>query len=163
MTYPHQSRLVSLLLSTACLVAFGLVASPIIKPVSRASRDIEIRNAMGTEASPADLRVAAGKSVIMESSARIVGTSVADPGLVRAVAIDEHELLLNGKTPGRTNITLWQADGKQRKFDVHIDREADPSSKKPRGSAPDSNDHGLTGAYQNAMTRVQTAITGADR
>lgn len=162
MKYSHSSKLGSILLSTACVVAFGLLAGPVIRPASSDTGGIEVRQAEQAQDSSSRLRLAAGKSVIMQSSVRIVRASVANPDLARAVSIDEHELLLNGKTPGRTNITVWQEDGKQRSFDLKIDNDgvSVPSAQDTRRQ---ERGQGLTGAYESAMARLQTVITGVDR
>jgi Flp pilus assembly secretin CpaC len=134
-----------------------------MRPASHSSRAIEFRGGAEAEELDRDLRVPAGKSLIMESSSRIVRASVANPELARAVSIDDHELLLNGKTPGRTNVTLWQEGGEQRHFDLYVEREQDRSSAPPAHPKPATNGPALTAAYQDAMDRVQTAITGVKR
>jgi hypothetical protein len=163
MKLTNHSRLGSILFSTICVVAFGFLADPVIQPSSRASRGIEVREATPVDSSETNLRVAAGKSVIVESSARIVRASVEKPDLARAVSIDDHELLLNAKTPGLTKVTVWQEGGGQRQFDLHIECEQREST--PPASDRKETQHGpaLTAAYQDAMGRVQTAITGVNR
>jgi Flp pilus assembly secretin CpaC len=143
------------------MVSFGFLAGPIFKP-AQLPGGIKVREA---EKSSADLRVTAGKSVIMDSAARIVDATVENPNLLRAVAIDEHELLLNGKIPGRTNVTLIQEDGRKRHFDVYVDGAKASANVPLAGVRTESagDDRRLTDAYQDAMMRVQSAITGVDR
>ena len=163
MKFTIHSKLGSILLSTACLVAFGFLTGPVMRPASHASAAIEVRGATQAESLDSNLRVPAGKSMIMESSSRILRSSIANPDLARAVSIDDHELVLNGRTPGRTNITLWQEGGTQRRFDLYVEREQERSSSPAAYVKPATGGPALTAAYQDAMARVQTAITGVNR
>jgi Flp pilus assembly secretin CpaC len=152
-----HSKLGSILFSTFCIVAFGFLTGPVI-PASYVSGGVEVRGAAKPETVNSNLWVPAGKAMIMESSARIIRASIANPDLAGAVSLDDHELLLNGRTPGRTNVTLWQEDGTQRRFDLYVERRREPASLTTATGGP-----ALTAAYQDAMARVQTAITGAKR
>lgn len=158
-----HSKLGSILFSTFCVVAFGFLASPVIRPVSHGSGSIQVRQATPADTSDSNLRVAAGKSMIIESSARIVRASVANPDLVRPVYIDDHELLLNGKNPGRTNVTLWQEGGTRRQFNLYVEHEQEGPHAPAAEAKPGTHEPALAGAYQDAMARVQTAITGVKR
>jgi Flp pilus assembly secretin CpaC len=163
MKLPIHSKLGSILFSTACVVAFGFLAGPVMRPTPHASSAIEFRGATKAESLDPHLRVPAGKSMIMESSSRILRASIANPDLARAVSIDDHELLLNGRTPGRTNVTLWQEGGKQRQFDLYVERGQERSSLPVAHAQLAVDGPALTAAYQDAMSRVQTAITGVNR
>jgi len=163
MKLPGQSKLGSILFSTVCIVAFGLLADPVIQRSPPAEGGIDVLEGASAERTQTHLRVAAGKSVIMESSVRIVRASVDNPDLARAVSIDEHQLLLNAKTPGSTQVRLWQEDGVQRQFDLHIDSKPFQASAPEKDAKPETGGRGLTAAYENAMGRIQTAITGANR
>jgi Flp pilus assembly secretin CpaC len=158
-----NSKLGSILFSTACLVAFGLLAGPVIQPASRVSGGLEIHRAASAEGLRGEVRVVAGKSIIMESAARITRVSVDNPEVARTTAIDEHELLVNAKLPGRTRVTVWQGDGANKQFDLCIDNEVVPANVQVSALRKQENGHGLTSAYQDAMARVQTAITGVAR
>jgi Flp pilus assembly secretin CpaC len=96
----------------------------------------------------------------MESSARILRASVADPDLARAVEIDDHELLLNGKAVGRTIVTVWQEGGAEKRFDLHIEQ---GQAGLPDADMRQDGGPALTAAYESAMARVETAITGVNR
>jgi Flp pilus assembly secretin CpaC len=158
-----NSKLGSILFSTACLVAFGLLAGPVIQPAPQVSGGLEIHRAASAEGSTGVVRVVAGKSIIMESAARIARVSVDNPEVTRTTAIDEHELLVNAKRPGRTRVTVWQEDGTHKQFDLCIDNEVVPANVQVSALRQQVNSHGLTSAYQDAMARVETAITGVAR
>jgi Flp pilus assembly secretin CpaC len=135
----------------------------VIQPASRVSGGLEIHRAASAEGLRGEVRVVAGKSIIMESAARITRVSVDNPEVARTTAIDEHELLVNAKLPGRTRVTVWQGDGANKHFDLCIDNEVVPANVQVSALRKQENGHGLTSAYQDAMARVQTAITGAAR
>jgi Flp pilus assembly secretin CpaC len=158
-----NSKLVSILFSTACLVAFGLLTGPVIKPASRVSGGIEIHPSKNAEQWGGEVRVIAGKSMIVESSANIARFSVDHPELARTSALNEHELLVNAQTPGRTRITIWQEDGGHRQFDLCIGSQVVETHVQVNEVGRHESRLPLTSAYQDAMDRVQTAITGAAR
>lgn len=70
------------------------------------------------------LRLVVGKSLILDSPGQIIRVSVANPDLVETVAINPHELLINGKIPGETSLIVWQDGGDRRAFDLKV--EANP-------------------------------------
>jgi Flp pilus assembly secretin CpaC len=158
-----NSKLVSILFSTACLVAFGLLTGPVIKPASRVSAGMEIHPPADAEQLGGEVRVVAGKSIIVESSASIARFSVDNPELARTASLNEHELLVNAQTPGRTRITVWQQDGGHRQFDLCIGGPVAETRVQVSAVSRQEASHPLTSAYQDAMDRVQTAITGAAR
>jgi Flp pilus assembly secretin CpaC len=157
----YQSRLGSILLSTSCLVAFVFLEGPLMKPSAGVCNGIHVKEPLAGRPA-ARLRLQAGKSVIMESPATIVNASIDNPECAGAVSLGEHELLVNGKTPGRTSVTIWQEDGRQSQFDLHIEDVPVVKASNLVASYPVPA-HGLTASYQNAMERVQTVITGVDR
>jgi Flp pilus assembly secretin CpaC len=159
----HATKLGSILLSTACLVAFLMLAGPVIRLDSGMSGQVDIREALNPAARPACVRVTAGKSLIVDNPGRIVRASVGKPELAGAVSIDDHELLVNGKTPGDTNVTLWQADGSQTQLQLHVEGPAASSIVKNSAVQQQVAYHGLVASYENAMDRVETAITGVAR
>jgi Flp pilus assembly secretin CpaC len=163
MTTIHQTRLGSILLSTACLVAFAMLQGPVINPFSEKQEGIQFREPVVPGTLAARLLVPAGKSVIVDSPSNIVRASVSNPELARAVSIDAHELLLNGTTPGRTSITLWEEDGSQKQFEVNIEGEPSGKISRKMNATEKPAYHGLAASYEDAMDRVQTAITGVAR
>jgi Flp pilus assembly secretin CpaC len=144
-------------------VAFCLLSSPVIYQQRFGSNGIRIQEANAVSQSPSRLNVVEGRSVIVESAEPIVRATVADQSVARATTINSHELLLNGKTAGTTKILVLQEDGKQRELDLCIESQTSQLAAPASKSKTAENQHDLTGAYQNAMSRVQTAITGANR
>jgi Flp pilus assembly secretin CpaC len=159
----HASKLSSILLSTACLVAFLMLAGPVTRPESGVSGEVDIREALNPAVHSASLRVPAGKSLIVDNPGRIVRASIGRPELAGAVSIDDHQLLVNGKTPGETNVTLWEADGSHKQLQLHVESASASSTVKNSAVPQQVAYHGLVASYENAMDRVETAITGVAR
>jgi Flp pilus assembly secretin CpaC len=112
------------------------------------------------------LSVAAGKSLLVDSAARIVRASVDKPELAGAISIDDHELLINGKNPGDASVTLWAADGSNKQLQLHVERvtyNSASSTEQKNDSTQQVAYHGVVASYENAMDRIETAITGVAR
>ena len=73
----------------------------------------------GLENAP-DLTVPFNKSIVLERPAGIRRISVTNGDVVEAVAVSSTEILLNGKTPGETNLIVWDPKGNRSNFDVHV-------------------------------------------
>jgi pilus assembly protein CpaC len=54
------------------------------------------------------LELIAGKSVTLKSSQSVKRVSIADPEIADFILISPREVYLTGKSPGTTNLTLWQ-------------------------------------------------------
>jgi pilus assembly protein CpaC len=67
-----------------------------------------------------DLGIVVGQSIIVDSPAQIVRVAVANPDLVETVAVNTHELLINGKVPGQTSMILWTEGGQRRAFALNV-------------------------------------------
>ncbi len=74
----------------------------------------------GLEGNARDLFVTAGKSVIIDSPATIVRVAVANGEIAEAVAVDPHQVLVNGKAAGQTSLIVWQATGNRLFFDLTV-------------------------------------------
>lgn len=61
-----------------------------------------------------------GKSVIFDSPANVRRVAVANSDLAEAVVVNPREVLLNGRAPGETTLTLWLEDGTRRAWDVLV-------------------------------------------
>jgi pilus assembly protein CpaC len=67
-----------------------------------------------------ELGIIVGRSIIVDSPGQIIRVAVANPDLVETVAVNTHELLINGKLPGQTSMILWTEGGQRRAFDLNI-------------------------------------------
>jgi pilus assembly protein CpaC len=71
-------------------------------------------------AKPEPLLVTVGKSLIIDSPLNIARISIANDGLVDAVAINPKEVLVNGKAPGETSLIIWQSNGSRLVFELTV-------------------------------------------
>jgi pilus assembly protein CpaC len=69
---------------------------------------------------PTQLRMIAGKSVVVTSTLPIERIAVGFGDVAEASAVSPHELLLNGRTPGVTSLSVWQQGGSKRVVDVTV-------------------------------------------
>jgi pilus assembly protein CpaC len=75
--------------------------------------------APAADAQPA-LAVVAGKSVVLDSSARILRVAIANGDLAEAVAVSPRELLVNGKAPGETTMVVWLEGGGRTVYELAV-------------------------------------------
>jgi pilus assembly protein CpaC len=110
--------------------AFRLLPAALLQPlfgsVLLISQTVPARDpAMLREAAEAklvtkDLGIVVGRSIIIDSPAQIQRVAVANPDLVETVAVNPHELLINGKVPGQTSMIIWTEGGQRRSYDLNI-------------------------------------------
>jgi pilus assembly protein CpaC len=67
-----------------------------------------------------DLNVTSGKSVLIDSAQTIERIAVTNFDVAEAVAIDPHEVMVNGKAPGQTSLIVWQQGGNRLIFDLNV-------------------------------------------
>jgi pilus assembly protein CpaC len=90
-------------------------------PVSRAGGDENPRQPEVTlAAGPGKLVVTVGKSLIIDSPAKIQRISVANGELIEAVAVNPKEVLINGKAAGETSLIVWQEGGNRLLYDLTV-------------------------------------------
>jgi pilus assembly protein CpaC len=72
------------------------------------------------------LRVAAGRSLTLESAVPVSRVSVSNPAIAEPIAISPTQLLINGLAPGITSLVLWPKQGQPIMHDVvvHLDTAA---------------------------------------
>jgi pilus assembly protein CpaC len=80
----------------------------------------QAREAVEAKLPTKDLGIIVGRSIIVDSPAQIVRVAVANPDLIETVAVNPHELLINGKLPGQTTMILWTEGGQRRVFDLNV-------------------------------------------
>ncbi len=91
-------------------------------PASRAGGDDDIPKPQeaASPAAPGKLMVTVGKSLIIDSPMKILRISVADGGLIEAVAVNPKEVLINGKAAGETSLIIWQEGGNRLLYDLTV-------------------------------------------
>jgi pilus assembly protein CpaC len=85
-----------------------------------AKDSVQGREAFEAKLPSKDLGITVGRAIIIDSPAQIVRVAVANPDLVETVAVNPHELLINGKTPGQTSMILWTEGNQRRVFDLNV-------------------------------------------
>ncbi len=106
-------------------VAFGLLLTLAVNTAGFSqtvpARDaIAARDISQAKLETKDLQLFVGRSVLVDSPAQIVRVAVANPDLVETVAINPHELLINGKVAGRTSMIVWTEGNQRRAFDLTV-------------------------------------------
>jgi len=64
-----------------------------------------------TNTSDRTLRVAAGRSITLETAVPVTRVSVSNPEVAEPVAISPTQMLVNGLAPGATSLVLWPRQG----------------------------------------------------
>jgi pilus assembly protein CpaC len=78
------------------------------------------REATEAKLASKNLGIIVGRSIIVDSPGQIQRVAVANPDLVETVAVNTHELLINGKLPGETTMILWTEGGQRRAFNLNV-------------------------------------------
>jgi pilus assembly protein CpaC len=81
---------------------------------------------------PAEIRIVAGRSLVLEHPDDIVRISVASPEVVDAVAVSTREVLLNGKSAGMTSLVVWSKPGDRQFFTVTVETNTEPLERQLR-------------------------------
>jgi pilus assembly protein CpaC len=106
----------------ACLVL--LPSAMPAAPVSPAEAKAAIQDQISRQATPngvvGQLTVTVGKSLIIDSPLPIKRLAFANGTLIEAQGIGPKEVLLNGKAPGETSLTIWQDDGTRLIYDLTV-------------------------------------------
>ncbi len=68
-----------------------------------------------------ELRLAVGRSLVMDFPGDIVRISTGNPEVVDAVAVSLREVLLNGKGQGASTVVVWTGAGERSFFTVTVD------------------------------------------
>jgi pilus assembly protein CpaC len=89
-------------------------------PASRAGDEDIPKPQEASPAAPGKLMVTVGKSLIIDSPMKIMRISVADGGLIEAVAVNPKEVLINGKAAGETSLIIWQEGGNRLLYDLTV-------------------------------------------
>ena len=95
-----------------------------VEPVTPAEQKAAAaQDAVSKTAAPGvvgQLVVTVGKSLIIDSPLAIKRLAFANGTMVDAQAIGPKEILLNGKSPGETSLTIWQEDGTRLIYDMTV-------------------------------------------
>ncbi len=71
-------------------------------------------------AAPQKINLVVGKSIVIESPSAVKRVSLAAPAFADAIVLSPRQIYLTGKTPGLTNLTLWEGETVLAAFDVEV-------------------------------------------
>jgi len=66
------------------------------------------------------IRVASGKTHLIDTSVNLERVSVAAPEVAEAVPVSGRTVMINGRAPGQTSLVLWLADGTRREYEIDV-------------------------------------------
>ena len=75
----------------------------------------------GTWSSATQLRVGAGRSLVLDCPESIHRVAVADPAVAEAIAVSPRELVINGKGPGQTSLLVWDKSGARKQYELRVE------------------------------------------
>ena len=111
------------LLATACagflLAPPTAPAAPVTPAEAKATQD-QVTKQATPNGVVGQLTVTVDKSLIIDSPLAIKRLAFANGNMIEARAIGPKEVLLNGKAPGETSLTIWQDDGTRLIYDLTV-------------------------------------------
>ena len=112
---PVAPRRTKLALST-------LAALMLLGPASTHAQSLKLHKGTLLEerAAPKEIRLTVGKTKLMDSTDAIQRVSVTEPKTADVVIISPHQIIINGKKVGVTNLIIWNKDGSNHVFDLLI-------------------------------------------
>src|SRR5579862_6887160 len=89
------------------------------------------------QSSAEELRLTAGKSVVIDYPADIRQISTSSPDVVDASPITTREILMHGKGLGSATLVVWSKAGDRMFYNVTVDMNLDPLRRILRETFPD--------------------------
>ncbi|MDA2931952.1 pilus assembly protein N-terminal domain-containing protein [Nitrospinae bacterium AH-259-F20] len=99
-----------------------LAALMLLGPASTHAQSLKLHKGTLLEerGAPKEIRVTVGKTKLMDSTDAIQRVSVTEPKVADVVIISPHQIIINGKKIGATNLIVWNKDGSNHVFDLLI-------------------------------------------
>ncbi len=82
------------------------------------------------------LRVMVGKSILVNTTDRLIRVSVTDPAIADALVVTPTQLLVHGRAPGEVSLVLWDTLERSRSFDLRVDVDASAAAEEIRRIFP---------------------------
>jgi pilus assembly protein CpaC len=86
-----------------------------------------------------ELSVTVARSVMIDSAPVIQRVSVAVPEMADAIIVNPHEVLINGRAPGKTSLILWQEGGGRIFFNLTVRPDLEPTQQQLQENFPEGN------------------------
>ncbi len=107
----HTARLVRVLTAAAMalvLLTFSVAPGEVAEAAAQQSGELSV------------LRVAVGKSLIVNSPEPLKRVSISDPDKATALVLSETQILINGNAPGSATLTFWDQQERARSFELNV-------------------------------------------
>jgi len=85
----------------------------------------------------APLRVMVGKSLLINTTERLIRISITDPAIAFAQVITPTQILVHGKTPGEISLLIWDELERSRSFDLRVDVDVSACAEEEHRVFPD--------------------------
>jgi pilus assembly protein CpaC len=121
--------LVAVILGLSAL-GLSVLREPIAAPTSGSA---------AAQAAPSELRVALGKSLIVNSPDTLKRVAISKPDIASAILISERQILINGRKAGVTTLVFWDTDENPRSFELSVVLELSPIRETLRKIFPEEN------------------------
>src|SRR3972149_5248294 len=106
----------------------AVLAVPVLPPA---------QGALQTGEAPGELHMLVGRSLVINSPARLARVSVADPTIADAIILNPNQIQINGKIPGAGSLVLWDEGNQSQTFDLFVDLDILGISQRVREIFPD--------------------------
>src|SRR5215813_7286781 len=70
---------------------------------------------------PTPLRLLSGRSLVVNSPQVLKRVSVSDPSIASAIIVNPNQVLINGLTPGRVTLLLWNEREQPTAYDLLVE------------------------------------------
>ena len=102
-----------------------------------AAAPLRAQGALQPGEAPGELHMLVGRSLVINSPARLARVSVADPNIADAIILNPSQIQINGKVPGAVSLVLWDESGENQTFDLFVDLDILGISQRVREIFPD--------------------------
>lgn len=110
-----------------------------------------------------DLKLAVGKSVVIDYAADVGRISTSNPDVVDAVAVSSREVLLHAKAQGLSTIIIWSRGGQRTMYNVVVDQNLTPVRQLLQETFPNLDIHLLAARDSLSLTGSVPSQAVADR
>ncbi len=76
-----------------------------------------------------DMRLATGKSIVIDYAADVGRISTSNADIVDAVAVSTREVLLHAKAPGTSTVIVWSRQGARNTYSILVEQNLEPARK----------------------------------
>jgi pilus assembly protein CpaC len=104
-----------------------------------------------------DLRITAGKSLVIDYPVDVARISTSNPEIVDAVAVSTREILLHAKSLGVSTIVIWSKEGQRTFYNVTVDQNLEPARRLIRETFPNEDVQVL--GSRDSITLIGRATT----